>query len=685
MLGRGQSIEFLVSDEIAEKVTSLNGVQKNDELRVMHILRWAIRETWRESEKSIGLYAMQGIRHQVHEVLWKDLRNSTVAMRKQFAHKFLEKEAQTLAQRYSPPKRENIFKRETARPLLEARREELKLIEKRCGSFGVISMHPTRAGEEQERELAPEREEQRQLQKPVALAPLRPDLHDDVLKFARCGIIDTDRLSEAFIPAFKIFEASSVRGQKVLSQFPCDLLATREFARTVDSQQSRKFISDHYLRPVHWVMTSTTKDGNVAHMVLLSSWEANELLLKFTKDGYNDHVRLHMYAPRVSPLLRSLEDLALYTTPALPHNWVVPLQLIRLLNLFAGQLFLRSYAEYTYVCDFLGLPHRLDGNALPDMKTDGFLGDNKHADCPFSESPVPFLRALLQDICRDNQDIKGTDMGRILAGDLLTEDDFRERPEDYQLPKSVERRRADGISQDTVLPAISNRHRVKHFVDIFERDLPVFPMTEYYTRSGAPGFAQNTMIEEGHILEGVTQRAGLDVLTQGPIDEEETAWQNDELPTSNDGGLVTFSRHEEDATNGRTCSKCRCQLCHARRNDEREEGQRSHPRWSINLNDLKRSARQCSSCGLLYNIASHIRGRSKLAAGMELEYRSESRQLFTQLLDNNGKHLDLGRFEIYRTQEQAAQTRKSTQNPSMPTVNSLLTCRFYQHRGLEFP
>jgi hypothetical protein len=44
-LGRNQSVEFLVSDEIAEKVRRLTGVQKTAELELIDIIRWTVTET----------------------------------------------------------------------------------------------------------------------------------------------------------------------------------------------------------------------------------------------------------------------------------------------------------------------------------------------------------------------------------------------------------------------------------------------------------------------------------------------------------------------------------------------------------------------------------------------------------------------------------------------------------------
>ena len=161
--------------------------------------------------------------------------------------------------------------------------------------------------------------------------------------------------------------------------------------------------------------------------VVLSPFEAHELLPSIRRHNV---VTLHVYSPRVSISGRTLEDLSFCVIPATLNFFRHPLFLI-LLNLFAGQLYLRSYEEYISVCRFLGLGFR-----PPDEQTqvasDGFISSKSRPafdaimerNCPFTISPVGFLR-ILMTLRRKGQSFQRSHLGRILHGGLLAREEFQ--------------------------------------------------------------------------------------------------------------------------------------------------------------------------------------------------------------------------------------------------------------------
>ena len=98
---------------------------------------------------------------------------------------------------------------------------------------------------------------------------------------------------------------------------------------------------------------------------------------------------------------RTLEDLSFGAVPVFPATWSIP-SVVTQLNLFAGQLYLRSYEEYEIVCRFLGLCCRAPG---PGVKAacDSFIEPDSRVrsdsalirGCSFTTSPVAFLRTLM--------------------------------------------------------------------------------------------------------------------------------------------------------------------------------------------------------------------------------------------------------------------------------------------------
>lgn len=100
------------------------------------------------------------------------------------------------------------------------------------------------------------------------------------------------------------------------------------------------------------------------------------------------------------------------------------------LNLFAGQLYLRSYEDYLLVCRFLGLCFRSPCEHI-QVSCDEFvspIGRPKfdiimEKECPFTTSPVGFLRMLMA-LRRKGQNFQKSHLGRILHGELLVKEQF---------------------------------------------------------------------------------------------------------------------------------------------------------------------------------------------------------------------------------------------------------------------
>jgi hypothetical protein len=423
-LGKGQSVVFFMPEEIRRKISKLRNISHNGEIRTADVLIWSIRETWHECHKYIPLWAAQGIRHQWQEVIWNEAETKNgFDMCPEIAIKYLENESKTLEQRYHPSNSvaQEILSEESRDRTLARRGAELRKIRTRYEDFGVFDFSSQTLQEEQERELATEIEEERQIEKPSRMKPHRPSLHRDVKRFVMTGEILQE--SDGFRPAFMALRDSNVARRLDLDQFRREILVTEDFVHTV-KREGRKYVSDQYQRPVQWIVTGFkgTSDSPVEHMVVFSPWEVNKLLPDIRQSRA---VAIHMYAPRPNLTFRSMEDLTMYTIPALPVGWVAPRRLILQLNLFAGQLYLRSYSEYTELCGFLGLAYEANTSNETDIGIDGFVGmSNTNHDCVFTESPVPFLKALVTQIRRGCQDIGRTDIGRILAGELLERGDF---------------------------------------------------------------------------------------------------------------------------------------------------------------------------------------------------------------------------------------------------------------------
>jgi hypothetical protein len=433
-LGKGQSVVFCVPQEIRSKILSIIGKPSGYDIDVSEVLRWAVSETWVDMQRSIPLWAIQGERFERQNNLWsKARRDGKTQMSKNQAEEFLEQESRSLEQRYRPRPDNN------APPFITSDNDDkdnIRLILERCREFENINFQSTQLQEEQERQLAPEVEQERQVQRPPSATPEDHSVHPDLRHFVTTGILKDG--SNAFMPAFQGLRNTSAAKHLNVSEFakhldvsglPPGLLVTSDFARTVKVPNLPSSSMDDYQRPVQWVLTATgtahsfagQNRKTVKHMIVISPYEANELHSKILK---SKKVTLHIYAPRQNRIFSALDNLDLYPIPRADSVvFDIPTTVRIQLNLFAGQLYISSFDEYREICEFLGVAYYAAPEGLT-VAADGFIVAPDRA--MFTRSPLKFLKVLMSQIRKDGQEIDKTHVGKLLDGKLLAMDDFED-------------------------------------------------------------------------------------------------------------------------------------------------------------------------------------------------------------------------------------------------------------------
>ncbi|PVH99843.1 hypothetical protein DM02DRAFT_710275 [Periconia macrospinosa] len=412
-LGKGQSVVFMVPPEISTKIKDRTNLPTDGIIHPTDVLCWSIMETWSDLTRSMPLWAVQGLQYQKH----KDLIHGP-STTKEEAARYLEEEAQSIEVRYRPRDGDGLEVQG-----LDTENENVRRIIHRCRKFGTANFRSASLQEEQERELAPEIEEEKQVERPAPMKPTRHQLHKDVQSLVVTGTIPSN--STAFQPAFQALSSTSAAELSDLTQFPCDLLVTTDFIRTIvmpATSTFETFITDSYQRNVQWVL-SVGRDSDVYSpirtLVILSPFEVNKLypLVRSSR-----HVSLHLFSPRWNARVPSLDHLTLYSVGKTFQSNLVGSNLRAQLNLFAGSLYLRSFDEYHKLCDLLGL---LKGQAThgQDVSADGFINPPV-GKWGLTRSPVAFLRVLIMKIRKEGEGVEKTHMGKILSGVRLEEADF---------------------------------------------------------------------------------------------------------------------------------------------------------------------------------------------------------------------------------------------------------------------
>ena len=274
--------------------------------------------------------------------------------------------------------------------------------------------------EEHKREISHEVEREQQLSRPPSYKPQHHEVHNHIRHFVQHGRFPSDINDAAIKLAFLSLRGTSVWATGCPVFLGASLYVSGDFERTVANCQG---LSDEFCKPVNWVLSSIQNEV----MIILSQYEANALLPEIRQ---SKNTTLHIYTPRLTKTMRSFGRLDFYSIGA-SNSRLPSAQAIRYLELFAGSLYFASFAEYKDFCLFLGL--LTDGHDdLPDgvmVTNEGFVDQRIRislrwpVESPFTDNPLPFLRALIHMRAR-GQGYQQTHVGSIIEARPLTADRF---------------------------------------------------------------------------------------------------------------------------------------------------------------------------------------------------------------------------------------------------------------------
>ncbi|KAJ6561052.1 hypothetical protein DFH09DRAFT_921131 [Mycena vulgaris] len=413
-LGSDHSLLFFASREIWNKIAQ-TCIPTPANIDSSDVLIWTMNETITQIGDNAPLWASQGVNFDARRTAHEQHR-AQLLLDSAFKDVLKEPESRSLEELYGVED-PSADRSEGDSPLQ-------KLIRRRCIDLGIGASRNSRLLEEQERELAHEKENEREVERIAAAQPREHHIDRRILDFVDIGTVSNSFISlEAclantsqlsLLPAGEIF-----RGRK--------LCATKDFRDTIVLPTTFSTGSmDGYLRGVQWILSSNIKPDV---LLLISPFEANALLPDIRK-SHTAH--LHLYSPRVARNTRSFESLEIFAVPT-PRANPPSRASIHELNLFAGQLFLMDRVSMKELCGLLGL--YLD--TLPPqvasgvVDATGFVHDRAARTtlaigaCSFVSSPLPFMRELF-GWRRKGQGFGLTHMGILLNGNKLEDSEFEQ-------------------------------------------------------------------------------------------------------------------------------------------------------------------------------------------------------------------------------------------------------------------
>ncbi|KAF8557183.1 hypothetical protein OG21DRAFT_1601805 [Imleria badia] len=405
-LGHGHSVMFFAPLEVDGSIRAVSANLKDDHSIV------AIHETWTDIQERAPYWAQQGISHNSRYDAWTRFCSNEFT-REQLADAWLQPELKSLANLYAP------FQGQNGSSCSSGVLDDYPELQEHCINLGVLKLPVAQMEEEQEREVNREVEREREIQQPPKAIPATHSIHQEVVSFVRTGVIPPLHDGGAFRPVFTTLEQSSAATSEAHMWSPF-ILATTDFCKTIDRASWHGMV-DQYLRPVQWILSGKGDLGRV--LVILSPFEVDCLMpdIRVSKS-----VHLHVYTPRTTKYIRPADDLMFYSIPPVPDGWTPPWDLMDELNVFAGQPYLRDHETYLRLRRFLGI-HEKDlpksaGTAIRrNLITPGVLEEIRNTT---KDSLLPSVMMLLA-MRRRGLPFAETHMGKILQGQVLTDEDFK--------------------------------------------------------------------------------------------------------------------------------------------------------------------------------------------------------------------------------------------------------------------
>lgn len=426
-LAQGHSLVMLAPPEIDRDIREVaqrkTGTQ-SDTIDSLDVLRWILEQPRLRTRRDQPLWVTQGLNHRKRALAAKEFhsgKSSTEILLQtpdkieKYLSVIQERDALTLHEMYAPRTHKDILAASDS----DIEDLELKELAAIGRALGRDCMAASSVHEEQEKELAHEVEQQTQVQRPPPIKPRPHMMHPAVRRSIKTGAFPCQG-TPSFLPAYTILDRTSAGRCTTLFRGRSELWTTVDFAWT--SEHSAEDKIDDYLRPVNFILAAPNLHPPI--FLILSPFEVNFFLEDIRQ---SHHVRLHLYAPRTTRSMESLEAMTFYNIGSIPFSVELDSALARDLQIFAGQLYIETYKKYREFCEHLAVPESdvcgTASSSVASLSTSMVRlrldGDGK----PHKIAHLDFLRAILE-ARRKGQDFTRTHLGQIVLGQILTEDAF---------------------------------------------------------------------------------------------------------------------------------------------------------------------------------------------------------------------------------------------------------------------
>ena len=392
-LGHGQSLFFVAPPEVHRDILKITGKPESDGLDGYDVINWALTQSCLNIERCEPLRIMQGLSYHLRQL----------AAQRYFAAEpeegevvestaveiFVEKEKQSLYDLYAPSLMKTTDELSLLNISAQDSNPEVQTLLHRWKQIDPNAVDSAKVLEEHEREVAHEVEQEIEIQRPPPAKPLREMVDVRLKTYVQSGASQTWKL---FGTARRAIVRKSSAGRLADHIVWPDIRVSDGFCSIVEKPASGFY--DDYFRPVNWILTSKYASP-ITELLIISQYEANNLMSAIKHPS--SAVLLHVYEPRVTRAMSSVDSKAVVPLSLATQNWLrLSPSLRQQLHLFAGQLYINTYEEYL---EWRGGP-------------------------PTIMVSLTFLKAWI-GVRRRGQNFSQTHIGRIVSGWNLQPEDFQ--------------------------------------------------------------------------------------------------------------------------------------------------------------------------------------------------------------------------------------------------------------------
>ncbi|KAG8679056.1 hypothetical protein FRC09_019295, partial [Ceratobasidium sp. 395] len=259
-LGRGQSVMFCAPAEVDAQIRKAALLTAENRVDALDVLRWTMLETCKDLEHHTSHWAQQGLEHsrrtgQQTSALAND--NSVLK------NNWMTPEYKSLKDTYGVSSSatyssESFMSKAFAIPA----------IKERLFSLGICHLDDPSMGEEQEREVSQETEQERQIERPLKSYPATHSVHEDIRHFVQTGMVP-----KQFKGLVSLFCPISLSGFPKPGTWSPKLLASVDFCGVLKPSAASRPVPGEYMRPVNWLLS-----GSNGTLVVLTPYEADKLI-----------------------------------------------------------------------------------------------------------------------------------------------------------------------------------------------------------------------------------------------------------------------------------------------------------------------------------------------------------------------------------------------------------------------